>query len=117
MKKCMALFAALVVSACLVIFAPSAATADEGPREKTISWIIPNGGTPQNVTWPQPVASEANLALIPCGTSVWLQVDTYPYGTYEQKARTDALAADGILTYGEDHGWGVALDVPAVHRP
>lgn len=75
------------------------------PETKTLKWILPNGGTSSNVTWPQPVASDANLALIPCGTTVTIQVDTYPYTTAEDKARTDALAADGILAQGEDYGW------------
>ncbi|WP_439593929.1 hypothetical protein [Microbacterium sp.] len=75
------------------------------PATVDIAWILPNGGTSSNVTWPQPVASDENLAALPCGTTVTLQIDTYPYGTYEEKARTDALAADGFLSAGEDHGW------------
>lgn len=74
-------------------------------QTKTIEWILPNGGTASNVTWPQPIASKANLALVPCGTTVTLQVDVYPYTTKEDKKRTDALSADGILTQGEDYGW------------
>ncbi|WP_449408044.1 LPXTG cell wall anchor domain-containing protein [Microbacterium maritypicum] len=72
------------------------------PATKVLKWTLPNGGTPDNVTWPQPVF---DASTIPCGTSVWLQVDTYPYATADDHARTDALAADGVLTYGEDHGW------------
>lgn len=72
------------------------------PETKTLKWTLPDGGTPGNVTWPQPVFDSS---AIPCGTSVWVQVDVYPYTTPEDKARTDALDDDGILTYGEDHGW------------
>lgn len=72
------------------------------PQTKTLRWTLPNGGTPENVTWDQPVF---NPASIPCGTTVWVQVDTYPYTTAEDQARTDALDDDGLLRNGEDHGW------------
>lgn len=100
-----ALIITIAAAALTVLFSPSA-TADEGT--KTIAWILPDGGTPDRVTWPQPIASEANLTLIPCGTTVTLQVDTYPYLTPEDIARTDALTADGILEHGEDHGWVIS---------
>lgn len=72
---------------------------------KTIKWILPNGGTPENVTWDQ---AEFNSELVPCGTSVWLQVDTYPYTSQGDKIRTDALNDDGFLRNGEDHGWVIS---------
>lgn len=72
------------------------------PETKTIKWVLPNGGTPENVTWPQPVYTGQE---VPCGETVWLQVDVYPYTTEADKARTDALDDDGVLTNGEDHGW------------
>lgn len=34
------------------------------PATKTLKWTLPNGGTPNNVTWPQPVF---NAESIPCG--------------------------------------------------
>ena len=70
---------------------------------KTIKWILPAPGTPENVTWPQPIASDANLALIPCGETRSIQVDVYPYTSDSDKARTDGLG--DTLEYGEDHGW------------
>lgn len=69
---------------------------------QTLRWTLPNGGTAENVTWPQPVFDST---LIPCGETVTIQVDVYPYTTDEDKARTDALDDDGILTQGEDYGW------------
>lgn len=71
-------------------------------QTKTLKWVLPAGGNPDNVTWPQPVFSAGS---IPCGTSVWVQVDVYPYTTPEDQARTDALDDDGLLLLGEDHGW------------
>lgn len=67
------------------------------PETKTLKWVLPTGGT-----WPQAVF---NPTLIPCGTTVRVQVDTYPYTTAEDKARTDALDDDGFLREGEDYGW------------
>lgn len=55
-----------------------------------VSWAMPNGGTPQNVTWPQTLAHNPE-----CG--VWYQVDLYPVDAIP------ALVADGILTLGEDY--------------
>lgn len=84
---------------------------------KTIRWVLPDGGTPDNVTWPQPIASDANLAAIPCGTTAWLQVDVYPYQSEKDKKRTDRLADDGILTYGEDHGWALSWSFEKYDAP
>lgn len=85
------------ILALFVLLVPTAAHATPPPETKTLEWTLPNGGTRENVTWPQPpYVSE-------CG--VWVQVDIYPYGTAEEKTRTDALDDDGLLTYGEDHGW------------
>lgn len=75
----------------------------EPPQEtREMSWILPDGGSPENVTWPQALASQDNLAAVPCGESVWLQVDYYRYDTAAEQALVDSLAADGILTHGED---------------
>lgn len=81
---------------------------------KTLRWTLPNGGTPDNVTWDQPVF---DASAIPCGESVWVQVDTYPYTTDADKARTDALDDDGILTYGEDHGWAYSWTFEQYQAP
>lgn len=51
---------------------------------------MPNGGTPENVTWPQTAANDPE-----CG--VWYQVDTY------LTSERDTFVADGILTIGEDY--------------
>ena len=67
------------------------------PQTKTLKWQLPATGT-----WPQTVF---NAATVPCGTTVRVQVDTYPYTTESDKARTDALDDDGFLREGEDYGW------------
>jgi len=46
------------------------------PTTKTMQWFLPNGGTPQNVTWPQSIFTDQ------CGG--WVQVDVYPYATDHQ---------------------------------
>lgn len=56
----------------------------------TRDWWLPNDGTPDNVTWPQPVYTNQT-----CG---WVQRDTYKYGTAQQRAIVDALDDDGVLT-------------------
>jgi LPXTG-motif cell wall-anchored protein len=53
------------------------------PELVTLSWILPNGGTPDNVTWPQH--------------------DTGPAGE-----QADSFNDDGVLTDGEDHGWVIS---------
>ena len=70
------------------------------PVTKSMRWFLPDGGTPQNVTWPQPILAGQ------CGG--WVQVDVYPYATDDDRARTDALDDDGVLSYGEDHGWAIS---------
>ena len=62
------------------------------PETSEVYWAMPNGGTPDAVTWPQTLAAADALT---CG--VWYQVDTYP------TSAIPALTADGILTDGEDH--------------
>lgn len=66
-------------------------TETPAPVTTEVYWSLPNGGTPDNVTWPQPLAGPDALA---CG--VWYQVDTYDL--------TDVpnLTADGKLDAGED---------------
>lgn len=56
-------------------------------------WLLPNGGTADNVTWPQAV-TEADA--VPCGVTA--QVDMYP--SAEALA---TLQADGQLDQGEDY--------------
>ncbi|RHA38691.1 hypothetical protein D1825_13230 [Cellulomonas rhizosphaerae] len=75
---------------------PAAAGGDHDGTIR-LGWVLPDGGTPARVTWPQPVFTGQ------CG--VWVQWDLYPYSTDAERARTDALLDDGLLTYGEDHGW------------
>lgn len=90
--------ASIILAAGLVfIGAPAMATEGHDQDTKTMKWFLPDGGTPQNVTWPQPIFTNQ--------CDGWVQVDVYPYGTGADKARTDALDDDGVLSYGEDHGW------------
>lgn len=82
---------------------------------RTIEWIMPNGGTPSSVTWPQTLATAEALDQIPCGTSVWLQVDHYRYSAQTDRDRVDALTADGLLTWNggpEDAGLHVHTGTP-----
>lgn len=65
---------------------------DTNPNAE-VYWAMPNGGTPENVTWDQTFSA---AGAVDCG--VWYQVDLYPKDKIEQ------LTADGILTNGEDHG-------------
>lgn len=67
------------------------------PVTKQLKWQLPETGM-----WDQTVF---NPELVPCGTTVRVQVDTYPYTTDADKARTDALDDDGFLREGEDYGW------------
>lgn len=100
--------------------APSAPPVDNGKKEtKTIKWILPNGGTSSNVTWPQPLFDATSVK---CGTTVTVQVDVYPYHTKKDKERTDALDDDGVLKQGEDYGWVKSWSfetytAPACHVP
>jgi len=78
--------------AAALITIPTAALADEGTVWE--AWIMPNDGT----DWPQTIASEANLAALPCGTTWRIQNDQY------LPAERDRFVADGVLNYGEDFG-------------
>lgn len=91
--------------ALIFLGAPTAAQATEAPEEgevsetKTMSWVLPNGGTAENVTWPQPLY----VGQVPeCGTSFTLQIDTYRYSTEEERAKVESYDDDGVLVYGED---------------
>lgn len=55
-------------------------------------WALPDGGTPENVTWPQTLVDPS---AVPCDT--WTQIDTY----IPSEAAT--FAADGVLAEGEDY--------------
>lgn len=63
----------------------------------TFSWVMPDGGTPDNVTWPQTLAEDD-------ACDAWLQVDTYRHGTAEQQATVAAIIADGVLTGPDEDG-------------
>lgn len=60
-----------------------------------VFWKMPNGGTPDQVTWPQ------THVAIPDECGVWFQVDTY------HADDVAALVQDGLLLEGED--WDVVL--------
>lgn len=72
--------------------APAMAT-EAPPAEVNVLWLMPDGGTPENVTWPQTLADPAALA---CG--VWYQSDWY------LATEAPGFTADGILDYKEDYG-------------
>ncbi|GAB2613780.1 LPXTG cell wall anchor domain-containing protein [Pseudactinotalea suaedae] len=97
--------AAIVVAFLLVlggVIAASRADASRAPatrddRAVEVFWALPDGGTPESVTWPQ---TYSPAGAVECG--VWYQVDTYKVADVED------LIADGILTHGEDHGVAIS---------
>lgn len=92
-----ALFALLLS---LIILWPTPASATNDRATKTMSWVLPGGGTAENVTWPQALYTGQEPA---CGESFTLQNDIYKYYTPEQIALVDSLDDDGVLTKGEDY--------------
>lgn len=72
----------------------------EAPVDVTevYTWELPNGGTPENVTWPQTLVGKGDLTPEKC--DVTYQVDTY-VGTREE---IDAVVLDGILTGPAEDG-------------
>lgn len=87
----------ILLASLLFTTTPDPTVTPPATETRAMAWFLPDGGTPENVTWPQPIFTSQ------CGG--WIQVDTYPYTTEEEKARTDALDDDGVLSYGEDHGY------------
>ena len=81
--------AAAVLGLSSALFAAPAIASDT----VEVYWALPDGGTAQNVTWPQ---TYSPYGAVECG--VTYQVDTYPADAVE------GLIADGLLEYGEDHG-------------
>jgi len=65
---------------------------------ETYSWLMPNGGTNTNVTWPQSLVGLGDRPA-PCG--VTYQVDTYT-GT---RAEIDSVVSDGVLTGSAEDGF------------
>ena len=109
MKKIiLAALAALILGFTVTAtLAAGAASATEQTVE--VAWLLPNGGTATNVTWPQ-----SDVPIPECGIGTW-QVDTY---TVEDAAE---LRADGILTKGEDYGkvisWHFVTPPPCPQPP
>lgn len=56
-----------------------------------VFWAMPNGGTPDNVTWPQALATNQDQ----CG--VWYQADTY------LTTEAENFTSDSVLNLGEDY--------------
>lgn len=98
LKVLVAFSAALILGGIILLFGAvqSAAAEEDEPTEAEVWWLMPNGGTPDNVTWPQPLLPGPSVQ---CGA--WAQVDTYPV------EKIMALTADLKLDYKED--WGIAL--------
>jgi len=82
------------------------------PELVEVCWLLPDGGTADNVTWPQTYVSDC---VPPCETT--LQVDTYPVDA------VPALIAAGILEQGDDYGivtqwrFGAGADCPVAAPP
>ncbi len=85
------------------------------PVTKDLAWVLPNGGTATNVTWPQPVYDPA--APVACDTTITIQHDTNRYSTGEEVASVDAQDDDGVLTQGEDYGTVVSWWFTTVTGP
>lgn len=62
------------------------------PPTVEICWLLPNGGTEQNVTWPQTYVADC---VSPCEQT--LQVDRY------LASEAPGFYADNVLTQGEDY--------------
>jgi hypothetical protein len=73
----------------------SVASREAGPATAdTIwyTWKLPNGGTQQNITWPQTLVGKGQIASPPCG--VTYQIDSYA----GNQSLIDAIVADRLLT-------------------
>lgn len=84
------------IVACAVVSSIALAQPAEAvePPIVTVLWAMPNGGTAENVTWPQTEIPGGESA-IPCGVTA--QVDDY---LEDEAAR---FTADGTLTEFEDY--------------
>lgn len=90
MRKTLLINAA--TGALLALGAAPAMATEAPPAEVNVLWLMPDGGTPENVTWPQRLADPAALS---CGA--WYQSDWY------LATEAPGFTADGILTLGEDY--------------
>lgn len=95
MKRRIALIGAAILFALTIMFSPTAANATQSGPEDTVEivWLMPEGGSPSNVTWPQTLAPDG---AIPCGR--YGQADTY------LRSEAERFTADGMLYLGEDYG-------------
>lgn len=99
MRKTLLITAA--TGALLALGAAPAMATEAPPAEVNVLWVMPAGGTPENVTWPQTLADPLALA---CG--VWYQSDWY------LASEAPLFTADGILDYKED--WGTDIQKGAL---
>lgn len=91
-------------------------TVDPPAATKDKHWVLPNGGTADNVTWPQAVYDPA--APLVCGTPPFtVQDDINRYSTPADIASVDAQGADGVLTQGEDYGTIISWSFHVVTPP
>lgn len=88
------LLGAVALGAAPATAAPAPASGD---RTVEVFWSMPDGGTPENVTWPQTHSPDGAV-----GCGLWYQVDTYT------KADAKRFTRDGILEHGEDHGAAIS---------
>ena len=97
------LFAVMVGGLVLSSVTPAHATDEppvvplDPPATVEVFWLMPNGGTAENVTYPQTYLPAGESSLLPGECA---QVDTY----LVSEAAT--FYADGILNLGEDYGNG-----------
>lgn len=93
MRKTTTALAATLLATSLGFAATPAFATEQADPEVWQAWIMP-----QDSDWDQIVASEENLAALPCGTTWRIQNDLY------LTSERDKFVADGILHYGEDFG-------------
>ena len=78
----------------LALSSPLMASATEAPDTVEVWWLMPDHGTPDNVTWDQPHLPDEEAGLLPGECA---QIDLYL--VHEAAIFT----ADGILRHGEDY--------------
>jgi hypothetical protein len=102
------LLVALTAVAAVLTAGGGIAGAHVAPATRAIAWAVtnsPTGPEPTSATvhWPQTLYTASPTA---CGTSVWLQIDTYRYSAPADIARVNQLIASGHLDRGDDSGIG-----------
>lgn len=87
-----------VLTACMwLLMVPDAPAQASDRFYGWVTWEIPDGGTGQNVKYPQPFVGVGEIGALECG--VTYQTDLYD----GPKKDVEAMWADGLLQHGEDY--------------